>query len=75
MTPVTDSHARTKPLALASGHGRHVAVAPERTLVFVGEWPSQRCSRHKLVTVSLPKRFRDGRFASEVKPPPGCRST
>jgi hypothetical protein len=35
--------------------------------------------RYKFVTVSLPKRFRNGRFASEtaaeVQPPPGSRST
>jgi hypothetical protein len=37
--PVKDSHTRIKPLALASGHGRCMAVTPERTLVSVGEWP------------------------------------
>jgi hypothetical protein len=29
----------TKLLALVSGHGRHVADAPERTLLPVGKWP------------------------------------
>jgi hypothetical protein len=37
--PVKDSHTRTKPLALASGHGRYITVTPERTLVSVAEWP------------------------------------
>jgi hypothetical protein len=38
---VKDSHTRIKPLALASGHGRYryITVTPERSLVFVGEWP------------------------------------
>ena len=31
---------RIKPLALASGHGRHIAVTPERTFFPVEEWPS-----------------------------------
>ena len=41
LRPVKDSHARTKPLALASGHGRCrcTTVTPERALVSVGEWP------------------------------------
>jgi hypothetical protein len=39
MTPVKDPHTRIKPLALASGHGRHMTVAPKRALVSVGEWP------------------------------------
>jgi hypothetical protein len=37
--PVKDSHTRTKLLLLASGHGRYIAVTPERALVSVGEWP------------------------------------
>jgi hypothetical protein len=37
--PVKDSHTRIKPLALASGHGRYIAVTPERALVSVGGWP------------------------------------
>jgi hypothetical protein len=39
ITPVKDSHSRIKPLALASGHGHYTAVAPERTILSVGEWP------------------------------------
>ena len=35
-----DSCARAKPVALASGYGRHKTVTPERTPVSVGEWPS-----------------------------------
>ena len=37
--PVKDSHTRIKPLALTNGHGRYIAVTPERTLLSVGEWP------------------------------------
>jgi hypothetical protein len=33
------THFRIKPLTLASGHGRYMAVTPERTLFSVGEWP------------------------------------
>jgi hypothetical protein len=42
MTPSEHSDTRIIPLALAlaSGHGRCTTVAPERTLVSVGEWPS-----------------------------------
>jgi hypothetical protein len=39
ITPVKDSHTRTKPLSLASGHGRYISVTNERTPVSVGEWP------------------------------------
>jgi hypothetical protein len=39
MQPVKDSHVRIKPLNLTNGHGRHMAVPPERALVSVGEWP------------------------------------
>ena len=37
--PVGDSHTGIKPLAFSSGHGRYIAVTPERALVSVGEWP------------------------------------
>ena len=37
--PVKDFHTRINPLALASGHGRYIAVTPERRLVSVGELP------------------------------------
>ena len=36
---INTTHLRTKPLTLASGHGRYITVTPERTLLFVGEWP------------------------------------
>ena len=38
--PGKHSDTRMKPLALANGHGRHIAVTPERTLASVGECPS-----------------------------------
>ena len=62
--PVKDSHTRIKPLALASGHGRYITVTPELTLVRWGM--AVAYSRYKFVTVSLPKRFRNGRFTSET---------
>jgi hypothetical protein len=37
--PVKDPHTRTKPMALARGHGRYMAVTPERRILFVVEWP------------------------------------
>jgi hypothetical protein len=37
--PGKDSDTRIKPLALTNGHGRYMTVAPERTLVSVGECP------------------------------------
>jgi hypothetical protein len=45
--PVKDFHTRIKPSTLASGHGRHTTVAPERTLVLNGRCymqPLQRAS-------------------------------
>jgi hypothetical protein len=45
--PVKDSHTRIKPLALASGRGRYMAVAPERTLVSVGSVYSRRYTNHR----------------------------
>jgi hypothetical protein len=57
-----------KPLALASGHGRHMAVAPERTLASVEEWPLQTA-----VVNLQPFKFRNG-FATDIsllKPPCG----
>jgi hypothetical protein len=49
--PVKDSHTRIKPLALAlaSGHGRHTTVTPERTILSVGEWPLHVAVRYKFV--------------------------
>jgi hypothetical protein len=37
--PGKHSDTRTKPLALAKGHGRYIAAAPKRTFFSVGEWP------------------------------------
>jgi hypothetical protein len=62
--PVKDSHTRMEPLALASGHGRCMTVAPERTLFRWGM--AVIYSGYKSVTVSLPKRFPNGRFTSET---------
>jgi hypothetical protein len=65
--PVKDPYTRIKPLALASGHGRYIAVKPERTLLSVGEWGmAVTNNRYKFITASLPKRFRNGRFISET---------
>ena len=33
------THLRIKPLALTNGHGRYMAVTPERTLASVGKCP------------------------------------
>ena len=58
------THARIKPLTLASGHGRYITtVTPERALVSCVRWGMAVAhSRYKFVTVSLLKRFRNGRF-------------
>jgi hypothetical protein len=37
--PGKDSDTRIKPLTLTNGHGRYMAVTPERTLTSVGECP------------------------------------
>ena len=34
-----DSDTRKKPLALTNGHGRYMAVTPERKLASVGKFP------------------------------------
>jgi hypothetical protein len=39
MFPGKRSDTRIKPLPLTNGHGRYMAVTPERELVSVGEWP------------------------------------
>ena len=39
--PGKDSDTRIKPLALTNGHGRYIAVTPERALVPVGGRPLQ----------------------------------
>jgi hypothetical protein len=65
-TKIPTPECSTQPLALASGHGRHTAVALERTLVSVGEWPLHTAiiifKRFTSETVS----HRNGRFASET---------
>jgi hypothetical protein len=62
--PVKDPHTRIKLLTLASGHGRCMAVTPERILASVGEWPLH--GLYKYLTASLPKRLRNGRSTSEI---------
>jgi hypothetical protein len=37
--PGKNSDTRIKPLALTNGHGRYMAVTPERALVSVEEFP------------------------------------
>ena len=37
--PGKDSDTRIKPLTLTNGHGRYMAVTPERTLASVGKCP------------------------------------
>jgi hypothetical protein len=55
-------------LNLTNGHGRYITVTPERALLSDGEWPLLYIyyKRYKFVTASLPKRLRNGRFASET---------
>ena len=50
------------------GHGRYVTVTPERTLFSCVRWGIMAVtySRYKFLTAPLPKRFRNGRFASET---------
>jgi hypothetical protein len=63
--PVKDFRTRIKPLALAlaSGHGRYMAVTPERAIFRWGMAVTH--SRYKFVTVSLPKQLLcNGSFAS-----------
>jgi hypothetical protein len=64
--PAKDSHTRKKPLALASGHGRYTTATPERRTDSFVCWEVYVCNRYKFVTVSLTKRSRGGRFASET---------
>jgi hypothetical protein len=54
--PAKDSHTHTR-----------ITVTPERALVSVGEWPLHIAVK-KILTASLPKRFRNlnGRFTSET---------
>ena len=68
MMPGEHSHTRIKPLALASGHGRHITitVTPERALVSVGEWPLPLHIAVTFLDVSLPKPPCNGRFNSET---------
>jgi hypothetical protein len=70
LTPkyIPGKHSDTKinPLTLTNGHGRYMAVTPEWTLFSVGEWPLHLTVINLFVTVSLLKRFRNGRFTSET---------
>jgi hypothetical protein len=67
--PGKHSDTRIKPLPLTNGHGRYTTVTTEQTRVSVGEWPLHITVINKCVTVSLPKRFRNGRFTSETAVP------
>jgi hypothetical protein len=60
------THLRIKQLPLTNGHGRYITVTPERELLSVGEWPLHVAVINKFVAVSIPKRFRNGRFTSET---------
>jgi hypothetical protein len=67
--PGKHSDTRMKPLPLTNGHGRCTTVTSERALVSIGDWGWTMAiahDRYKFVTVSLPKRFRNGRFTSEA---------
>jgi hypothetical protein len=65
--PFKDSHTRIKPLALSNGHGRYITVTRyTRTDTCVRWGMAVTYGRYKFVTVSLPKRFRNGRFTSEL---------
>jgi hypothetical protein len=67
-TPAKDSHTRIKPLALAFGQRPRPLHDRCTRCVRWGMAVAVYCtySRYKFVTVSLPKRFRDGRFTSET---------
>jgi hypothetical protein len=53
------THLRIKPLPLTNGHGRYITGN--------GRWGmAVLYGRYKFVTVSLPKRLRNGRFTSET---------
>jgi hypothetical protein len=56
MIPGEHSDTRIKPLTLTKGHGRHITVAPERTLASVGECPSRAQP-----LIFWPFHFRNGR--------------
>jgi hypothetical protein len=60
------THLRIKPLPLTNGHGRYTTATPERALASVGTEIAITHNRYKFVTVSLSKRFLNGRFASET---------
>jgi hypothetical protein len=47
---------RKKPLPLTNGHGRYVAVLPERALVSVGEWPLHAAHFSGRLSSSTPER-------------------
>jgi hypothetical protein len=62
--PGKDSDTRIKPLALTNGHGRYMAVTPERKLMSARKFPLNTAV--KFLSVSLPKRPCNGRFTSET---------
>jgi hypothetical protein len=64
--PGEHSDARRKPLTLTNGHGRHIAVTPERALASVEECPLNMHVAVKFLAVSLPKPPCNGRFNPET---------
>jgi hypothetical protein len=59
--PGKHSDTRIKPLPLTNGHGCHMAVTPERTLVSVGKFPLNMCQQ----PLNLwPLHFRNGRVTA-----------
>ena len=65
-TPVKDPHTRMKPLDLASGNARHTHGRYTRAGACVRWGMAVTSDCCKCETVSLPKRFRNGRFTSET---------
>ena len=57
-------------MTLASSHGRYITNTPERTLVFVGEWPVTYETVKQRPFHFLKRRA----VVSEVKPLPVSRS-
>jgi hypothetical protein len=45
---------------------KHGGVGAGRRATGIQQWPLHVYSRYKFLTVSLPKRFRNGRFTSET---------
>jgi hypothetical protein len=65
-SPLPQSGLRIKPLPLTNGHGRYITIMihPNGRLCPLGNGVT--FNRYGFVTVSIPKRFRNGRFNSET---------